>query len=658
MARNWTEKQTDAIRARNGSVLVSAAAGSGKTAVLVERVIERITDANNPSSVSRLLIVTFTKAAANEMRQRISEAIEACLKEKPGDSNLINQQMLLPSAKICTIDSFCGWLVRDNFQLIDISPDFRIADDGELSLLKNQAMDMTLDELYAEENRDFLNLVELLFKGRDDKNLEDMIYKLYDTSMSYPFPEKWLDEVALAFENCESIAESAYGKIIFAHLKDALSFCMNQISMMKAQMHGWDEIEKAYGNVVDSYESQVGVMLGRVNEQSWDAAKSAIESFDGGRIGRVPKDMKELFEVKMLGETKDMIKKLIKEKLAPLMCCTEQEFVSDMNYLEPMVHQLCRAAKLFLKNYAEVKQEKELADFNDVSHMALSLLVKPTENGFERTSLADELSECFDEILIDEYQDTNKAQDMLFTSIANNNLFRVGDVKQSIYRFRRAMPEIFIDLKNSYDEYCRDKDNYPAKIVLGNNFRSRQSVTGAVNFIFSQMMSKQVGDIDYNAEEELVFSAAYPEVQESAEFHLLETKEMDSDSENNHSFQARYIADLIDNMIKSGFTVKDGNTMRKAAYKDFCVLMRGVNGGKGAAYAEQFRLKNIPCFTEIAVDFFSAYEVSLVLSLLRVIDNPKQDIPLLTVMMSAIFGFTVDDMARLRINDRESDIYG
>lgn len=660
MARTWTEKQTDAIKARNGSVLVSAAAGSGKTAVLVERVIERITDEKNPSSIDRLLIVTFTKAAAGEMRQRISDAVESQLKQKPGNKNLINQQMLLPSAKICTMDSFCSSLARDNFQQLDISPDFKIPDSGEIVLLRNEAMTRTLDELYAEGNNDFLNLVELLFQGRDDKNIEQMIAKIYDMSRSYPFPQRWIDEIADDYSCCGSVMQSKYGQIIMEYVKDALEYCRNRISFIEREIYGWEEMEKAFGKIIELYYAQIDVMLERIGQGDWNGTYSALKNFSGGTRGRIAKDLQELPDVAVLTDTHKQIKEIIKgtsskKGLADYMCASEEEYLEDTKRLEPMVRQLCRAAKLFAQNYAQIKEEKDFAEFDDIMHMALSLLVKETKSGYERTELAAMLSDNYDEILIDEYQDTNKAQDMLFTAISNNNLFRVGDVKQSIYRFRRAMPEIFIELKNTYDEYDREKDNYPSKIILGNNFRSRKSVTGAVNFVFAQMMSSHVGDIDYGKEEELVFSAAYPETDEATQLHLIETQKT---GEEKHRFQARYIADLINDMISSGFTVKDGDSMRKASYKDFCVLMRSVNGGTGAVYAEEFRKKDIPCFAEVAVDFFSAYEVSLVLSLLRVIDNPKQDIALLTVMMSALFGFSVDDMAKLRIDDRESDIYG
>ncbi|MGN1194392.1 MAG: helicase-exonuclease AddAB subunit AddA [Acutalibacteraceae bacterium] len=659
MKRNWTEKQLDAIGSTGGSVLVSAAAGSGKTAVLVERVIRRLTDPVNPTDANRLLIVTFTRAAAGEMRQRIAAAIEELLKENPNDKNLINQQMLLPSAKICTIDSFCNSLVRENFQFLDISPDFKNADESELSLLKAQAMSDTLEELYERGEPDYLRLVELLFKGRDDSNLSDMIYKLYLDSMSYPFPEKWLDSLSEKYESGKSVCESSYGKLIMSYARQAVVFCLEAIDSMKKTMCGIDGLESAFLSAVESDEAQIRYVLEKLDSNDWDGVCSAVSHFDAVRRGRTPKEYKDSFEEIRLSKTRDLIKQIMKKDLPSYFCCSESEYVSDMMYLAPLVRQLVCAVKLFSEKFTGIKTEKNIADFSDVAHMALSLLLKEDENGdIVQTDFALSEAQNYDEILIDEYQDTNKAQDMLFEALSRDNLFRVGDVKQSIYRFRRAMPEIFIELKDRFSEYDRTKDEYPAKIILGNNFRSRKGVTDAVNFIFSQVMSRQVGGIDYNDEEKLVFSANYKlKADDYSEIHILDLSETDSEEESSDSVQARYIASMIKKMIADGFTVRDGDGERKASYKDFCVLLRSVNGGRGANYADAFRQSGVPCFTETSAGFFSSNEVSLVLNLLRVIDNPKQDIPLLSVMMSVLYGFTVDETAKLRIDERKGDLY-
>lgn len=659
MKRNWTAQQLDAINSTGGSVLVSAAAGSGKTAVLVERVIRRLTDPVNPTNANRLLIVTFTRAAAGEMRQRIAAAIEDLLKENPNDKNLINQQMLLPSAKICTIDSFCNSLVRENFQLLDISPDFKNADESELSLIKAQAMSDTLEELYERGEPDYLRLVELLFKGRDDSNLSDMIDKLYRSSMSFPFPEKWLDSLAEDYEPGQRLADSEFGKYIMTNAFQAVVYCNDAINSMEDLLQDVKDLEDAFLPAVRSDQAQIQEMLNKVVDNDWDGVCDEIARYEPVRRGRTPKEYKGTPEEARLVNTRDLVKDTVRKDLSSWFCCRESEYIEDMAYLAPLVRRLISATKLFGEKFSALKAEKNIADFNDVAHMALSLLWEKDENGdYVKTEFARNQRMNYDEILIDEYQDTNMAQDMLFEALSRNNLFRVGDVKQSIYRFRHAMPEIFIDLKNSFEQYDRTKDEYPAKILLSNNFRSRKGVTDAVNFVFSQIMSDTIGGVDYDCDEELVFSANYlPKEDDYSEIHILDLSETDAEEESSDSVQARYIASMIKKMIAEGYTVRDGDGERPASYKDFCVLLRSVNGGKGAKYADAFRQCGVPCFTETSAGFFSSNEVSLVLNLLRVIDNPKQDIPLLSVMMSVLYGFTVDETAKLRINERKGDLY-
>lgn len=658
MKRNWTKEQSDAINALSGSVLVSAAAGSGKTAVLVERIIKRITEGKNPTSIDRLLVVTFTKAAAGEMKQRIAAAVEEKIRENPTDSHLLTQRMLLPSAKICTIDSFCGSLVKENFQMLDISPDYSIADEGQIEIVRSDAAEMTLEMLYEKGEESFLNLVELLFKGRDDSYLLSVIYDLYDASVSYPFPEAWLDEVSGLYENVENAKDSRYGKIVLDYVKRAIDYCIaiDETALeIISSSDAYTPLKGAFQSDMDAFSD-----IRRCAETGdFDAVKRSIDSYSPARMGSVKKENKGEKYVEYLktvrGETKDVVRK----ELSSIVCCNEKEYIEDMKALCPMVKALCDATKLFYKNFSDLKREKNIADFNDVAHMALSLLVKLDENGSTvQTELAKTIAENFDEILIDEYQDTNKAQDMLFTSISRNNLFRVGDVKQSIYSFRRAMPEIFISLKEQYPLYDREKQNHPSKIVLGNNFRSRASVTGAVNFLFSSLMSKDVGGVDYTDEERLVFSAAYDEhPNDCAELHVIRDEIIDKSAQSSSEYQAAYIADMISKMVEDGYTVKDGDGHRKVNYGDFCILLRAVNGETGAAFVKALKDVGIPCYAEVSTSLLSAYEVSLVLSLLRIIDNPKQDIPLMTVLMSALFGFTADDLANIRLKDRKADLY-
>lgn len=647
MARNWTESQKDAICARGGNVLVSAAAGSGKTAVLVERVAQRIVDRENPVRADRFLIVTFTRAAAGEMRERIDATINDLIKKNPNDSWLINQKMLLSAAKICTIDSFCSSLVKENFNLLDLSPDFKTADEGELSILCSEACDLTLEELYEKKDDSFKNLVELLFQGRDDSRLSESITSLYKSSMSFPFPESWLNGLAEEFENRVALNESRYGITLFEYAETLCNYSLSITNNCLSEIQGDEDLEKMLYDALSTDKAQYEHILEWIKDRRWNESKKAAEAFTAVRRGNTPKHLKEDNLTLSLVEKRKVATDNIKE-LSKVFCCEEEDFYSDMEFFAPMVRSLVEAVKIYGKNLKKLKKEKNIADFDDITHSALSLLVKETDNGWQQTEQAKRLSEFYEEILIDEYQDTNKAQDMLFTALSKNNLFRVGDVKQSIYSFRQAMPQIFTDLKNSYTLYDREKKTFPSKILLGNNFRSRKGVTDIINFVFSQIMSKQSGDIEYNSEEELVPLADYCEKKEAAtELHILDSTQTEKDADSD-VLQASYIADRINEMIADGFTVKQGDSERRATYGDFAVLLRSVSK-KAQIYADVFRQKGIPCFTETGSTFLSSKEISLALNFLRIIDNPKQDVPLLSVMLSPVFGFTVDDVSDIRL---------
>ncbi len=658
MSRNWTEKQKQAIKARRGSVLVSAAAGSGKTAVLVERVIERLTDKDNPTSADRLLIVTFTKAAAGEMRERINAAIENLLKERPDDSNLIRQQMLLPSAKICTIDSFCLSLVKENFQYLTLPADFKNADEGELQILSKQAMDMTLEKMYeTDADGSFRNLVELLFRGRDDSYLAEIIEKLYKSSISFPFPERWLDELILPYENESGLCESVFGEIIFGHIEGVLEHLIETLNEILINCQSDEVLYKMYYNAVNSDLAQSFGMLEKVKERKWDEARHRVLNYVALSRGRKPTGMEEDFLMLSFKDKREYVKKTIKD-LGTIMCCSEREYDEDMAELLPLLKTLITAVKTYMQFFSEHKLEKKVADFSDISHYALSLLVEETSDGYKKTEIAKAYADCFDEILIDEYQDTNAAQDMLFTAISKDNLFRVGDVKQSIYRFRQANPDIFISLKDNCEFYDSERDNYPSKIILGNNFRSRNGVTGIINFIFSQIMSRRTGDVDYNDEEKLIASAVYSEKDEpDTELHILSVEGLDKYTDSSAEAQARYIARLIKDMISQGFTVRGENGERKATYKDFSVLLRKTGSGNGLTYAEVFREFGIPCFVEVPGEFLTCMEITLALNILRIIDNPKQDIPVVSVLMSSVFGFSPDEISEIRIKGRGDCFY-
>ena len=658
MARNWTTQQQQAIEAAGGNLLVSAAAGSGKTAVLVERVIRRLSDPELPVAADRLLIVTFTRAAAGEIRQRIADALGEIIAKRPDDRRLAEQQMLLPFAKICTIDAFCSALVREHLESLGLPPDFKTADEGELQLLSDQAMAQTLETFYETGDADFLRLVELLFKGRDDAFLEEIIRALYTESRSYPFPQQWLNEIGKLYDTNLPMMRHPFTETLTREMLDAAHYAQSLQKWALSAIRDDETLNGVYHDVFTSDLQQLQRVTDALENGDWDEAKLAAESYVPMRRPTPPKAWRDDPLVLRLAKVRDAGKDVLRKKITPLFCCDSATFQDDLAFFKPLIRQLVAAANRYAQVFDELKKEKQVADFSDIMHSALQLLYSETDDGTRvQSALAKEIALSFDEILIDEYQDTNRAQDMLFTAISRNNLFRVGDVKQSIYRFRQAMPEIFIALKDRYTTYEKEHPAFPAKVILSKNFRSRRSVTESVNFVFSQIMNRACGDVDYNAEESLVYGADYPETEECCELHLLDLSELDTDLDSGDAFQADYIASHIRHLIDSGFSVRGSEGMRPARYEDFCILLRSINGGRGAVYAEALKKQNLPCFTEVSTDFFSANEVSLMLNLLRVIDNPKQDVALLSALLSVLFGFSADDAARLRLFDSKGDLY-
>ncbi|MGI6247796.1 MAG: helicase-exonuclease AddAB subunit AddA [Acutalibacteraceae bacterium] len=648
----WTPDQLKAINATDGTLLVSAAAGSGKTAVLVERVIGRITASVNPCGIEELLTVTFTKAAAGEMRQRISEALTRCIEQNPRDERLRRQQLMLPFAQISTIDSFCNTLVRDNFHLLNINPDYRILDEGDLSILRADASEKVIEDLYGDGSEAALALIELLIQNNDDRLLSEYIIKIHNESQAYPDPSAWLDALALPFNTKDTAVKSVWGKVIIEYALKAVRFCLKQNEEALKELEQDENLKEKYEPAFISDKNLLLHLVGVLEKGSWDEAVGAVKNLEYDRLGSFRGE--SLLKERIKG-TRDEYKNIL-GSLAKHFCAAEDEHREDLEYLSPIVEKLVETVRGFEREFSRLKKEANGADFSDVLHMALALLVtfKP-DGSFERTPLARQMSKSYREILVDEYQDVNKAQDCLFEALSKDgqNLFLVGDVKQCIYRFRQAMPEIFTQRLGALPLY-EDK-NHPARVILGTNFRSRKGVTGFANLVFGQLMSKDVGEVDYGREEALVPGAVYPDSDlPETQLHIIETPE--ENAQERIIIQARYIAELIGNMIKEGLTVTDKKGTRPAEYRDFCVLMRSVQG-KAPVFLEEFSKYNMPAYSELTTGFLETQEVAFILSLMRVLDNPLQDIPLLTVMLSPVFGFTPDELAELRLPQRKTALY-
>ena len=654
--RIWTKDQQSAISARGGAVLVSAAAGSGKTAVLVERVIRRMADRENPCDADRFLIVTFSNAAAAEMKERIGNALADLMKQDPRNAWLQHQRILLDNAPISTIHSFCMRLLRENFQQAGLSVDFRVGDQSELAVLKAEALAEVVENYYAKEDDGaFFDLVELLSGSRDDKKLTSVIDRLYNFILSHPFPEKWLDQKLALYDPQVPVEQSVWGKVILSYAESSFCYCLDLLNRAISEMAGDDALQKAYLPAFESDSAFIGRLLENVRQGEWDNICTRLNSMTFDRLGSLRKyeDTEKSDRMKAL---RDEIKTTLTYVKDKVFCASAVEFSEDIADLKPKIACLFKIVRDFDVAFSQKKREHNLVDFQDLEHFALKLLVAPSENGYIRTAKAEEIAQGFEEILLDEYQDTNEAQDMIFRAVSKNekNLFMVGDVKQSIYRFRQAMPEIFIRQKNVFTDY--DGERFPAKILLSRNFRSREGITRGINYLFSRLMSEDVGEIIYDEPEYLNCGAGYPPGNSPDVGLTLIDLGQNEDGEDKLVLEARYIARKIAGMMKDGFTVYEKGTSRPARYSDFCILLRSVQN-KADVFANELSANGIPCYAESTADFLQTAEIRVIVSFLRALNNPLLDIPLLSVLMSPLFGFCPDDAAAVRMAAGKKNLY-
>lgn len=650
MAVTWTENQQDAISARRGTVLVAAAAGSGKTAVLVQRALERLTDPEHPAAADQMLIVTFTKAAAAEMRARLEQRLSEMLRAQPHNTLLRRQSILLTQAHIGTVDSFCAEMVREFFQELNISPDFKIVSDKQKEDLTWGAMDQVLSEAF-EENR-LQELADAFAGERDDKKLAETVLRLYEFMQSHPFPKRWLREKAEQYETAGPIEATPWGQVILEYGRETAEHCLRvgETARREAEASGDEKLAAAYLPAILGDLALCEKTRELILSNNWDGVsrhlrelcfprRGALRGYDGDPL----KARLELLRTEVKGSLQD---------LSELFASDAAESQEELRKISPLVQGLAALTLAFSEKYEEKKKELGFLDYSDLEHLAIQLFLG--EDGGP-TPAAKEVAARFEEIMIDEYQDINEVQNSLFRAISRDgkNLFMVGDVKQSIYGFRRAMPEIFLKCKESFEKYDKLRDNYPAYLVLDRNFRSRSTVTDSVNFVFSRLMSKEAGDINYTGEEMLVCAAGYEEKPGCETEAVFLERESGIPAE---EAESAYIAQRIQAMLAEGFTVSGKEGERPAQYGDFCILLRSANK-YAHGYAQALQKLGIPAKASVSGGFFAAPEVAVMLSLLRVVDNPNQDIPLLSLLMSPIYGFTADDVARLRLEDREQPIY-
>ena len=674
MGVSWTTEQQQVIDLRNRNILVSAAAGSGKTAVLVERIVKIITDKNHPVDIDHLLIVTFTNAAAAEMRERIGNAIEKALDEQPEDEHLLRQLTLIHNAQITTIDSFCLYVVRNHFHEIDLEPNFRIGDEGELKLLREDVLGRVLEQNYEEPSEAFSDFVEGYASGRTDAALNEMILQLYEFSRSYPWPEKWLDSFVGAYriENREELDRAEWLAPLTQNIRFVLKDCeqlLKQALAVTQQDDGPDMYEKAVRSDLEKYESlskltsfcELSVALSDIK---YDRLASS-RGFEG--------DPDKLELVKSLREqAKDVVKKLCKQ----YFFCSPEMMIEQLERTEPMLEEVVRLTKQFAEEFAAAKRRKNLVDFHDVEHFALQILVDEETEKAKKT--AEEFRDTFEEIMIDEYQDSNEVQETLLRSISReergeNNIFMVGDVKQSIYRFRLARPELFM---KKYDSYSLEEST-TQRIDLHKNFRSRAEVLACTNDIFYKIMARSLGNVEYDAEAALYPGASYPAMpvqenpagEKAAEDEKVSGKQIngftpeilladsndelleDTDFSDKKTLEAKMVAEKIRHLMKTQpVTDKATGELRMARYSDIVILLRSLSGWADSL-VEVLNGNGIPAHTVFSTGYFSTVEVQTVLSMLRLLDNPRQDIPMAAVLRSPMAGLTDEELAVLRLED-------
>lgn len=697
---NWTKEQKQAIEQKGNNILVAAAAGSGKTAVLVERIIHQVIE--EKIDIDRLLIVTFTNAAAAEMRERVLDALYQKLEEDPTNHHLQKQVTLLNMASICTIDSFCLDVVKSHFYELDqVSPNFRIADTAEIELLKQEVLEDLFEQKYEEEDPDFTDLITTYTSYRDDKPLKDLVLKIHQFIGSSPYPKEWLKEKTKMFDLTghleDDFTQTPWGKILLPEIEEEL---VDDIALLTKANHNLRQNPElsVFSQMIQSDITQLEYL--KQNLTNWDRAYEIAQTVKFDTWPRKKIDSNEKEEAK---KVRDQVKKRLYQKIGKILLCDSKQANQDIHEMSKTLTKLQELIFIFDENFSQKKREKNLVDFADIEHFALSILVQEKEGKKEPTEVAKEYQKKFIEIAIDEYQDSNLVQETILTSVSRgNNIFMVGDVKQSIYKFRQAMPELFLQKYHHYqkvDDLSFAKQAKGEKIQLFKNFRSRGNVLDFTNLIFEHIMSQELGEIEYTKEEFLNLGADYPKPKESLiteiELISLKDKEEDEDGEKsndkerkkeeeqkenpntkndeneitedqtedlepleNIELEAKHIAQKISTLIKSKFPVYDRKigTYRPIRYRDIAILLRSTKN-KASIIEQEISRLDIPVFSDSTEQYLDSLEIELMMSILKIIDNPIQDIPLVAVLRSMVGGFTDDELVDIRLSDKQVSFY-
>jgi ATP-dependent helicase/nuclease subunit A len=671
----WTDDQWKAIVASGSDILVAAAAGSGKTAVLVERIIRKILSGIAPMNVDEMLIVTFTNASAAEMRHRISLALEKEIDLHPDSSHLRKQLSLLNRASISTLHSFCLEVIRKYYYRINMDPSFRLANETEAELIRDEVLDDLFEEQYGlEKNEEFYHLVDTFSTDRSDVALQSMIRKLHDFSRSHPNPGAWLDNLVHTYEvNEEAQIEELdfMGPLLFD-----IRLTLEQVKNRFEEAYDLTLIPGGPTPRAVTYANDLEI-IDRILESfsfSWEMLYKEMQSYKFMNLKVVKGDQYDKQIVDESKDKRDEGKKMLEGIKEEYFSHSPSKYLKDMIEMKPVIVTLIKLVKEFGQKYKEVKEEKGLADFSDLEHYCLEVLSngRNEDGSWIPSEAALDYQLTFKEVLVDEYQDTNMVQESIIQLVTvgegeNGNLFMVGDVKQSIYRFRLAEPNLFL---KKYRTFTNEGDHTGMKIDLSKNFRSRSEILDATNFLFKQIMGTNVGEMEYDQQAELVKGAPYPEEDYPVEWILIDLEEEakeESEEEADQAFnkedlaqsivESRQMARTIREMIDSRKPVYDPKTKiaRPIQYKDIVILLRSMTWAP--EIMEEFKRAGIPIYANISTGYFEATEVAIMLSLLNVIDNPLQDIPLASVLRSPIVGLTEEELAQIRIASKSGQFY-
>ena len=656
-----TPQQETAVYDRGGSLLVSAAAGSGKTKVLVERLFSYMEQEGR--QVDDFLIITYTKAAAAELRGKIAQELTRRVADRPGDGHLRRQMLRVYQADIKTVDAFCAGLLRENVHLLppveehSLTPDFRVLDEQEAMLLRRRVLDRVLENFYAhiEEDGNARQLAETLGAGRDDRALEALVLDLHEKTQSHPHPLRWLEQLRQGWEvTPQELADTGCGRYLMEDALRRADFWARRLTRAVEDMADYPAVYKAYGDrfleVAQGLEALRDKAAG-----GWDSLAQGVPSFR--RMG-VAKGEENAACRERAKAVLEQAKKALKD-IQAIFSVPEAELLEDLRQMAPAMLALLRLTAQFTLHYQAEKVRRNVMDFSDQEHYAIDLL---TDGQGRPTELAKQVSSRYREVMVDEYQDSNQVQNCIFRALSGEErrLFAVGDVKQSIYRFRLADPTIFLEKYLSYRPAAEAEEGQPRKVLLSRNFRSRREVLDGTNFVFRAIMSREMGEMDYGDDEQLYFGAeaAYPpRPGMEPELHLISVENTEEETFDRTEVEARFVARRIRRLLDQGFPVQgeDGQP-RPVEPEDIVILMRSPRA-RLAAYTAALRRENIPCTSGESEAFFSTLEAAVMVSFLQIIDNPRQDVPLIAVLRSPLFGFSPDRLAQIRALLPEGDYY-